>query len=157
MENQLFTMLKQDHQEARKLMEDILYADADSRHELFIDLNDALLLHLQIEEQNFYPKLQNHKRLVPAMKDALREHQETKDLLQELDRMNVEKVQWDHTFRLMQQGLLKHMQIEEGDVFEKCTEFLSSEDLDEIARKCRDQKQSRQQPGKGRPQPETRT
>jgi len=147
MENQLFSLLMQDHTDARLLMEEIVLAPSDRRHALFIDLSDMVTLHLQIEEENFYPKLQGHKNLEPTMKDALREHRETKELLGQLDRMDAEASQWQLSFRLLQQGLLKHMQIEEGDVFEKCADFLSEKQLDEIAQKCREQKQAAQRVG----------
>lgn len=156
MANQLFTLLKQDHQEARQLMEDIVYARQEKRHDLFIDLSDVLNLHMQIEEQHFYPKLQDRKELKPAQKDALREHQETKELLKQLDRLNVEDIEWQQTFRLMQQGVLKHVQVEEGYVFEKCANFLSDQQLDEIAQKCREQKQAAQQRRAGQPELEKR-
>ena len=142
MNSGLFSILIEDHHEARQLMEDIIYSDQDRRHDLFVDLSDALLLHMEIEEQFFYPRLENYKRLVPAMKDALREHEETKELLGQLDAIPVDDARWQDGFRLMQQGLLKHMQIEEGDVFEKCTDFLTDSDLNEIAEKCLERKRA---------------
>lgn len=156
MANQLFTLLKQDHQEVRQLMEDIVYARQEKRHDLFIDLSDLLKTHLQIEEQNFYPKLQGRKELQPAQKDALREHQETRDMLEQLDRLSVQDIEWQQTFRLMQQEVLKHFQVEEGYVFEKCANFMSEQQLDEIAQKCQEQKQAAQQHWTRQPEQEKR-
>lgn len=155
MANQLFDLLKQDHQEARLLMEQIVDAPQNQRHSLFIDLGDALNLHMQIEEDNFYPKLQNHKVLKPAQQEAHREHREAKELIAQLDRLDVSDAEWGFTFRLLQQGLLKHMQVEEGYVFEKCADFMSEQELNEIAQKCRQQKQSAQPAARGQ-QPESR-
>jgi hemerythrin-like domain-containing protein len=144
MANEFFSLLKQDHTEARHLMEKILGAPQDQWHGLLIDLTDTVQLHMQLEERYFYPRLEGHKVLKPAQQDALREHKEARDLLHQLDRMDVRDREWVNQFRLLQQGLLNHMQIEEGYVFEKAADIFSAQEFQELARKAREQKQSAQ-------------
>jgi iron-sulfur cluster repair protein YtfE (RIC family) len=156
MANQLFDLLKQDHREVEQMMKQILTKPQTQCESAFIDLNDELSQHMQLEEKFFYPKLQDQQGLKTLMKDALQEHQETKQLLQELDRMGCDAQEWKQTFQKMQQGVLHHVQEEENQVFPKSEQVLGEKECNNIAQKCRQEKESRQPTKKGAGK-ETRT
>jgi iron-sulfur cluster repair protein YtfE (RIC family) len=156
MANQLFELLKKDHREVEQMMKQILTKPQNQCESLFIDLNDSLAQHMQLEEKFFYPNLQNEQGLKTLMQDAMKEHQETKQLLQKLEQMGCEAGEWKQTFQQMQQGVLHHVQEEEMKVFPKSEQVLGEKECNNIAQKCQKEKEMMQPSKKGAGK-ETRT
>ena len=85
----IIDMLKQDHQEAAAMMDQIESAGEGNASVMttFNQLKEALTLHTQIEEQIFYPALQNDDKTEDQISESFKEHQEVKDLLAEMSGM----------------------------------------------------------------------
>ena len=68
---QLFDLLKKDHRQAEKLMQQISSTAHDRREELFFELRRELTEHMQMEEKEFYPKLQKVAEMEDQVEDAM--------------------------------------------------------------------------------------
>lgn len=142
MANQLFELLKNDHQEVKQIMQTITKGSRQQREPLFVELNDELTTHMQLEEKLFYPKLQKNPDCKDLMKDALQEHQEAKNALKKLERLDADSSDWMPTFKQLQQGVLHHIQDEETKVFPKAEQALGVQECNDIARQFKQQKEA---------------
>ncbi|HEY3423721.1 MAG TPA: hemerythrin domain-containing protein [Negativicutes bacterium] len=136
-QQQVFEILKKDHREAEQMMKQIHTVDPEERELIFINLKESLREHMQMEEKEFYPRLQEFDEMDDLVDDALEEHDETKEFLNDLEEIeDFEDKEWLTTFQKMQKGVEHHIQDEEKEIFPGCTKHLNSQQLDEIARKC---------------------
>ena len=148
MAQQLFELLKRDHRQVEKWMTQIENGAEDEREELFVTLQDALEKHMQLEEKHFYPQLKKIKEMKDLATDALEEHDNAKNLLSQLEELDIEDDEWLSTFQEMREGLQHHIQDEEKKIFPKCTQLMTEQQLQEIGQKCIDEKE-KSQPSKG--------
>jgi len=85
------TLLDDDHNEAIAMFEQYKAAHDARRQQLLASrLCNALLVHMQIEEEIFYPAFQRATGDEARLKDSMREHQEARELISkiEADRQN---------------------------------------------------------------------
>src|SRR5205085_5900200 len=78
-------LLKDDHREVERLFSEFLAAEdseADQREEIFQQIEKELLVHGDIEEQIFYPAVEDFAS--GEVEEALNEHAQVKTLLGEL-------------------------------------------------------------------------
>ena len=131
-------VLKKDHQEVHQfLLEYMSMGEGDfaRREELFQQIDKALLIHTDCEEQIFYPALEKHNP--DLTQQAMSEHQEVKQLLAELLDLEIDDQAFeDHMFTLAQ-TVEAHVQDEEGPggLMELARQTLSAQDLDEMGRR----------------------
>lgn len=133
---QLFDLLKKDHRQAEKLMQQISSAAHDKREELFFELRRELTEHMQMEEKEFYPKLQKVAEMEDQVEDALQEHKEAREYLADLEDFDQDEDDWTSSFQDMQEAIQHHVEDEEEEIFPACREHLGEEQLAEIAQKC---------------------
>lgn len=146
-QQQIFEILKKDHREAEQMMKQIHQVDPEERELIFINLKEALREHMQMEEKEFYPRLQEFDEMDDLVDDALEEHDETKEFLNDLEEIDdFEAKEWQTTFQKMQKGVEHHIQDEEKEIFPECTKYLDAQQLDEIAKKCLQLKEKSQAP-----------
>jgi len=131
-------VLKKDHQEVHQfLLEYMSMGEGDfaRREELFQQIDKALLIHTDCEEQIFYSALEKHNP--DLTQQAMSEHQEVKQLLAELLDLEIDDQAFeDHMFTLAQ-TVEAHVQDEEGPggLMELARQTLSAQDLDEMGRR----------------------
>jgi iron-sulfur cluster repair protein YtfE (RIC family) len=84
-------LLDEDHNQAMRLFEQYKAAHDGRRQQVIAsELCQALLVHMQIEEEIFYPAFQRATGDQELLKDSQREHQEARDLIAKIqaDRQN---------------------------------------------------------------------
>ena len=141
MEQKLFELLKRDHRQVEKWMTQIEDGAEHEREDIFTTLQDALEKHMQLEEKHFYPQLIKVKELRGLAEDAAEEHEKTKNVLSQLEDLDVEDEEWISTFMEMRQGVLHHVQDEEKKIFPGCTQYMNAQLLRDIGEKCTDEKE----------------
>jgi hemerythrin superfamily protein len=85
------TLLDDDHNEVMRLFEQHKAAHDGRRQQLLASqIAQALTVHMQLEEEIFYPAFQRATGETSLMKDSLREHKEARELLGRIaaDRQN---------------------------------------------------------------------
>jgi len=141
MEPKLFELLKRDHRQVEKWMTQIEDGAESEREDLFTTLQDALEKHMQMEEKHFYPQLQKVNQLKGFATDALDEHEKVKNLLSQLEDLDVDDDEWISTFSEMRQDIMHHVQDEEKKIFPGCTQYMKAQLLQEIGEKCIEEKE----------------
>jgi iron-sulfur cluster repair protein YtfE (RIC family) len=110
------TLLDDDHNEVMRMFEQYKAAhDARRQQLLAAQIAQALTVHMQIEEEIFYPAFQRAAPDMGLMKDAMREHQEARELLAriEADRQNA-KLMLE-----LEDAILHHVNDEREKMFPK--------------------------------------
>jgi len=131
----LFQTLKHDHQKIRRLFERL--ADAASgtikeRERLFAELKQELTLHSEVEEQHFYPALEENEEARDLVEEAFEEHDEFKRLLDELDQIDKADDTWLDQLEELREDVEHHVEEEETELFPVAQKVLGRARADEI-------------------------
>jgi len=126
-------MLREDHRRVRDLFQEYQAAtDPRTKRELAEEACTELETHAQLEEQIFYPAVNDDSDEGPALvQEALQEHQQVKDLIVTLREMGPDNHDFDATFRALMQNVEHHVEEEENQMFPLAEQALV-EDLDEL-------------------------
>jgi hemerythrin superfamily protein len=108
--------LKRDHQYVRQLFDRYLNtSDEAVKQEAGPEIIRALELHADLEEAVFYPRVRSiDPRLV---EHSEQEHQEARQLMEQLKRFDMADPQCDRLFRQLADSVLHHVESEEQQLF----------------------------------------
>lgn len=139
----VFDVLRNDHDEAKKLMNDI--ADADSNEErshLFAELKQKLDAHAEAEEAVFYPRLRNEEDTRELILEADTEHKLTKQMLHELERSEVDD-EWVAKFTVLKHMVEHHIREEERQLFPVAKRIIDKDEAQNMAAVVQEEKEMR--------------
>jgi hemerythrin-like domain-containing protein len=110
------TLLDEDHNQVMRLFEQYKAAHEGARQKLLArQICQELLVHMQVEEEIFYPAYQRATGDDAQLQDARREHQEARDLIAQL-----EQDPTDGKLMLeLEDGILHHVNDEREKMFPK--------------------------------------
>ena len=110
------TLLDEDHNEAIRLFEQFKAAhDANRQEMLSAQLRQELLVHMQVEEEIFYPAYQAATGDNEVLEDSRKEHKEARELIAKLENAR-------HDAKLMlelEDAILHHVNDEREKMFPK--------------------------------------
>ena len=136
MSNDAIVLLKQDHQEIRRLFRDFEGAgeEADRAKQKIVDrIIEALTVHTYIENEVMYPRV---RELLPDLEDdvleSYEEHHVADVLVVELAAMKAGDERFDAKTTVLIENVRHHMDEEEEDWFPKVREGLGRKALQEI-------------------------
>ena len=134
-------MLKEDHRRVRDLFQEYQAAtDPRTKRELAEEVCTELETHAQLEEQIFYPAVNEESEEGPELvQEALQEHQKVKDLIAALREMGPDNRDFDAKFRALMQNVEHHVEEEETQMFPLAEQDLA-DDLDELKDEMQDLK-----------------
>ena len=138
-----FELLKADHEKVSGIMEKIdatTERGLKTREELFTQLKTELDLHAQIEEQIFYPALENAEETREITLEAYEEHNLVKQLLRELESEPKDEEEWTAKFTVLKENVEHHVEEEEGELFKKARTVLSKEEITELGNRLQEAK-----------------
>jgi hemerythrin superfamily protein len=124
-------LLKMQHEEAKKLFNQIEAAEDEEKEELFEQLADALAVHATIEEKHFYPATKN-ARTEELLQEAVEEHLGAKRLIADLLEMSPEDAQFDAKVAVLKEQVEHHVEEEEGELFPKVKSMFKEDQLDDL-------------------------
>jgi len=130
-----FTLLKQDHETVAGLLEKIdqtTERGIKTREDLFTKLKTELDIHAKIEEEIFYPALEDEEETRDITLEAFEEHRLVKQLLSELESMSKDAEEWTAKFTVLKENIEHHVEEEEGEMFESARKVLSKEDQESL-------------------------
>ena len=130
-----FTLLKQDHETVAGLLEKIdqtTERGTKTREDLFTKLKTELDIHAKIEEEIFYPALEDQDETRDITLEAFEEHRLVKQLLGELESMSKDAEEWTAKFTVLKENIEHHVEEEEGEMFENARKVLSKEDQESL-------------------------
>ncbi len=128
-------LLKSDHQKVSGLLEKIdetTERALKTREDLFTQLKSELDLHAEVEEQIFYPAIEDAEETREITLEAYEEHNLVKQLLTELEAEPKDDEKWTAKFTVLKENIEHHVEEEEGEMFKKARKVLSQEEIEEL-------------------------
>jgi iron-sulfur cluster repair protein YtfE (RIC family) len=128
-----FALLRADHERIVWMLETIentTEVAGNGRDELFSRLKEELDLHARIEEEIFYPALEQTQETRELTLEAYEEHRFVKELLSELEVEPKDTGEWTAKFSVLKENIEYHVEDEEGEMFKKAREVLSEEEFE---------------------------
>jgi hemerythrin superfamily protein len=122
-------LLTDDHRTVEKLFTS--YEQTDDREEqtrIAHQVVHELAVHGEIEELLFYPRIRDHLGDSEA-DEAIHEHVEIKQTLNELDKLTADDEGFDARMRELMAEVRHHVEEEESDIFPRFREVVPAEDL----------------------------
>jgi hemerythrin superfamily protein len=112
------------------------------RRRLFDQIRNQVMIHAQAEEEILYPAMRNLMFMHGASKvdESYREHQQIKDLLNELAAMDTTTDAFDWRFQEFKNKIVHHVEEEEGEMFPMVRERMSTERQEDLGQKIHDRK-----------------
>jgi hemerythrin-like domain-containing protein len=141
----IYARLRQEHDEARDLLAKLKETtpdDAERRDELFEALKRDLWAHHKLEEAVFYSVLADHRKTRGEAFEAINEHHMANGLLEELDSMPTDSLEWGQKLGVLKELVEHHMEEEEDDIFDEAREVLSDAQAEEIGQAMADRKRA---------------
>ena len=130
-----FALLKADHEKVAGMLETIENTTdraLKGREEVFAQLKEELDLHARIEEEIFYPALEEMEETREIALEAYEEHLLVKQLLGELQAEPKDTEEWTAKFTVLKESIEHHVEEEEGEMFKKARRVLSQEEIEEL-------------------------
>jgi len=129
-------LLKEDHAKVKKLLDEgekTTERATQRRAELLNELLADLRIHETIEEEIFYPALEEHAKTKEIALEGYEEHHAVDNIAAELVALDPSDETWAAKFTVMKENIEHHIEEEEGEMFEKARQALDDEELEEIA------------------------
>lgn len=126
-------LLKADHERVAGILgsiEKTTERAVKGRDELFTRLKEELDLHAKIEEEIFYPALEEAKETRDITLEAYEEHRLVKQLLAELEAEPKDTEQWTAKFTVLKENVEHHVEEEEGEMFKKARQVLNADEIE---------------------------
>jgi hypothetical protein len=130
-----FALLKADHEKVAGLLETIENTTERAlkgREEIFARLKEELDLHAAIEEEIFYPALEDAEETRDITLEAYEEHRLVKQLLSELEAAPKDSEEWSAKFSVLKENIEHHVEEEEEEMFKKARQALTEEEIEEL-------------------------
>lgn len=116
-------LLKADHEEAKKLFDHYENvkdrASPAEKMDIAKQVCGALLIHMEIEEKIFYPRVRAKISDDDLMNEAEVEHNGAKDLIQQLGDMDASDPMFDAKIKVLGEQIEHHVEEEEDEMFPK--------------------------------------
>lgn len=130
----IYSLLEGDHREVADL-----FARAEQTTEpreleaVFRDIKRTLELHREAEERTFYAALSNFPELAERIEEAMEEHVDVEELLEELSNLAAEDAEFRVQLNELREEVEHHVREEEGELFSKARKLLDDEQSARIA------------------------
>jgi len=132
-------LLKQDHQEALSVLDELEIAEEEldetesaQGQQSFTRLHSLLKVHTRIEEEIFYPALEQFSETRELVRDAFREHEQMDELLTQLAGLDPVEEEFQELLSELRDSLDQHIEEEEGELFPKAEEVCGQARLNEL-------------------------
>lgn len=132
----IYTLIHQDHEAARKLIEQInglpetRYPD---RFSLFGQLKEAVIEHNDAEAASFYVEFERNRDVRSKIAHSREEHAQVAYLLEKLSDTEMVPAAWNKIFTEFQRALFHHIEEEEGKVFLEARKVISRQRATQLA------------------------
>jgi len=110
-------LLRQDHDEVRKMFEEFESSDEDRKFELAAEICQALTVHSTIEEEIFYPQVRAAIEADDLLTEAEIEHDSVKQLIERVQEGEVDEVQLTAMIKVMNEYVNHHVNEEQRKIF----------------------------------------
>jgi hemerythrin superfamily protein len=127
------SFLKEQHAQVKELFASVLGARGEERKQTFVALRRTLAVHETAEEEIVHPAA---RRILPdgesVVAARLKEENEAKKVLTELEQLDVDSSEFETKFRILQAAVLAHAESEEKEEFERLGAKLETDKLERM-------------------------
>jgi hemerythrin superfamily protein len=123
--------LIQQHRQMEKMFESAMKAEGKRRAKLFADAADALMSHVSVEEEHFYPAVRA-KRTEDVLLESLEEHLSLKRVVADLLDLDVADPRFESKLHVLKEQAEHHHDEEEEKLFPPARKLLAEDELDEL-------------------------
>lgn len=141
----LFSLLKEQHKEAKMLFKEALASDPVDRKKAKL-VCKKLSLHMELEEKYLYPVMEKKGDTQETAKEAELEHAEAKKAIKDILADKLDDTELKVKVELLFLEIEHHVKEEENDFFPKIKSDLPAEQLEEIKAKMLALLQKKEQP-----------
>jgi hypothetical protein len=137
------TLLTNDHRKLEGLLDELeptTERAVKTRQELFDRVRTELTVHEIIEEEIFYPTLQQHPKARDIVLEGYEEHEVVDHVMGQLEGLSVEDETWGPKAKVMIENIRHHIGEEEGDMFVKARQVFDRAELDDLGRAMEERK-----------------
>ncbi|HLZ47091.1 MAG TPA: hemerythrin domain-containing protein [Candidatus Limnocylindria bacterium] len=137
------TLLKEDHDKAKKLMEELAATTergVKTREGKWTKLLKELTIHENIEEEIFYPALAESEKLKDIVLEALEEHHLVDDIVEQLKDTPFDDEHWAAKFKVTKENVEHHIEEEEGPMFKEVRQTFKAEELEDLGARMEQRK-----------------
>lgn len=148
----VFSLLKQDHKEAKQLFEKIENSTSRAiklREKTMQQLAQELEMHTSLEEEILYPRLKQIDDLKDMILESYEEHHVATQLLQEITEMTADEEQWKAKVTVLKEIIEHHVREEEKELFPKAHKAIGKEEAAELGKRVEEEKKRRQRVSRG--------
>lgn len=138
-EESIYDILKTEHREVQKLFKQIIDSGR-FQADIFSQIDQALIIHMQGEEKHFYPRLESANESHELTLEAIEEHNAAKQFQKTIANSDSE-TQYAKT-KVLSEMINHHIEEEEEELFKASKKVLSREDEMEIGQKFQKEKAS---------------
>lgn len=138
----IYSLLEADHRKVQELFAKAEEAgDPRELETLFRDIKAELEIHKEAEERTFYAALSNFPEFADRIEEAMEEHVEIEELLEELSSLAAEDDDFRSQLSELREEAEHHVREEEGEIFAQARKLLDDEQASRIAEEFRLEKQ----------------
>ena len=128
-------LLKEDHDRIKPLLAELKETTEraeKTRGELFSRIKQELTVHEIIEEEIFYPTLNEHPKAKEIVLEGYEEHDVVSRLMGELDGMDATDERFGPKAKVMAENIEHHIEEEEGEMFKTARQVFDADELEEL-------------------------
>ncbi len=125
------SLLVQQHRQMEEMFDAALKAAGKQRTKLCGDVSDALMSHVSVEEEFFYPAVRV-KRTEDAIHESLEEHLSLKRLVTDLLDLDAADPAYESKLHVLKEQAEHHHEEEEEKLFPRVKKLLTDDELDEL-------------------------
>jgi hypothetical protein len=138
----IYALIESDHRAVEELFAKLeTEQDLRPRERLFEQLKAEILRHKEIEERTFYAALSTLPEIADLVEEAMEEHVDAEELLQELDGLDPEEDEWPATLQELREEVEHHVTTEENEIFAAARQALTAEQARKLAQEFQAEKQ----------------
>lgn len=153
MTEELYKMLKDDHNNVKNLLREAIENEESSR---FREIKNQLNLHMDSEEKFFYPRVRRMDEeginrsqrktkfsgLQKLIFESFKEHDEARHIINDLENIHWKEKEWMDKLKELRKSVENHVEKEENIIFPE-SERLTTLQREEIAQQIEDEKMSK--------------
>ena len=141
-----FELMMNDHRKVSEIFDRMESGEASLRREMFPRLKQELDVHAHVEETILYPALKERETTRELATHAYSEHNEVKQMLDELQAglNSKDDGAWGAKLTKLRQSVEHHVQEEEGEMFTRARAALDDEQIAQLGRRMTEAKRQQQ-------------
>lgn len=135
-------LLEEDHERVKELLSRLEKEKAaKARERLFTQVKQELEVHEAIEEEIFYPALQEHPKAKDIVLEAYEEHNVVDMVMAEIEAIPFDDDTWSAKLTVMKENVEHHIEEEEDQMFSQARQVFDEDELVELGTRMQGRKE----------------